>query len=136
MNPTEGRSRFAREANNLFGIWTWGEKGIIPARREEGQTHKVKIYDSLLESVRSYILTLNRVSAYNKLREIRRNSFDSLDLAHGLLNYSQRREEYVQDVKKMIQDNNLKAFDRCTLSNNSRALIRFTNILSFPQPAI
>ncbi len=125
-----GRSRFAREGNNLFGVWTWGEKGIIPLGREEGQTHKVRIYDSLLESVRSYILILNRVSAYGRLRVIRRNSFDSLDLANGLLNYSQRREEYVRDVKKMILDNNLKAFDRCTLAKKKKALIKFTNIFS------
>jgi len=27
-----GKSRFSREANNLFGEWTWGKKGIIPKK--------------------------------------------------------------------------------------------------------
>src|SRR5660398_79437 len=29
-----GKSRFTREANNIFGHWTWGNVGIIPKGRE------------------------------------------------------------------------------------------------------
>ncbi len=106
-----GESRFANEGNNLFGMWTWDEEGMIPLEREEGETHKVASYGSLLDSVRAYILTLNRHTAYEQFRKIRTKSFDSLVLADGLLNYSERREEYVNDVKTIISHNGLQVYD-------------------------
>lgn len=37
-----GTSRFAREANNLFGEWTWGEKGLIPDLRYPDKNIKLE----------------------------------------------------------------------------------------------
>ncbi len=111
-----GGSRFARIGNNLFGIWTWKEKGIIPNEREEGMTHKVRIYDSILDSVRSYILTLNRVPAYKQFRKLRKLTNDSIILAQGLLLYSARRELYVQEVRSVISKNNLQNYDHFLLA--------------------
>ena len=38
-----GSSRFAQEANALYGQWTWNdEDGVIPLGREEGKTHSIK----------------------------------------------------------------------------------------------
>jgi len=128
-----GGSRFARSGNNLFGIWTWGDKGMIPARREEGKNHKVKIYDSILDSVRSYILTLNRLNAYRYLRELRLQSKDSLELAEGLLYYSERRDAYVEDVRRVISANNLKRYDKISLARNKWRSILGLNTLSSRQ---
>lgn len=114
-----GCSRFARAGNNLFGIWTWGEHGIVPTKRDEGKNHKVKIYDSILDSVRGYILTLNRLGAYRHLRKLRRNSNDSMELAKGLLFYSERRDAYVQDVRRVISTNNLKRYDAISLASSA-----------------
>ncbi|MCF6289540.1 MAG: glucosaminidase domain-containing protein [Desulfobacterales bacterium] len=115
-----GRSRFVRQGNNLFGIWTWGGRGIVPSQREEGKTHKVKAYDSILDSVRGYLLTINRLAAYEPLREIRRQTSDPLALAEGLRLYSERREAYVLDVQEMIRGNDLKRYDRLSLLPGSR----------------
>lgn len=106
-----GGSRFASQANNLFGMWTWGKKGLVPARRDPDKLHKIAMYDSIVDSVRAYVLTINRVSAYDTLRRIRRETLDSFALSEGLLRYSERKEFYVQDVKRVIEANNLKAFD-------------------------
>jgi Bax protein len=122
LESSWGGSRFALEGNNLFGIWTWGKKGITPADREEGKVHKVAIYDSLLESVRAYILMLNRVSAYSHLRQIRVESMDSIELANGLLYYSERRGDYVADIAKMIKNNRLQFYDNCILASSHLAL--------------
>jgi len=111
-----GGSRFARKVNNIFGMWTWGEKGLVPAEREEGKTHKIMVYDSILESVRSYILTLNRLSVYHRLRTLRRQSSDSLMLVEGLTYYSERRERYVEDLRRLIHSNHLKSFDHLILT--------------------
>ncbi|MFC1512945.1 glucosaminidase domain-containing protein [Thermodesulfobacteriota bacterium] len=111
-----GSSRFANKGNNLFGIWTWGGKGMLPAKREEGKKHLVAAYDSLLDSVRAYVLMLNRVKAYTQLRTIRQRSIDPVALAAGLLNYSERGGVYVSDIGRIIEYNNLRDFDTLTLA--------------------
>ncbi|MBU0731007.1 MAG: glucosaminidase domain-containing protein [Proteobacteria bacterium] len=112
-----GSSRFALEGNNLFGIWTWGKNGIVPALREEGLNHKIAIYPSILESVRDYILVLNRHQAYSKFRDLRNQSFDPITLVDGLIKYSERREDYIRDVKRMIRSNELQRFDSYLLTS-------------------
>ncbi len=115
LESSWGRSRFAREGNSIFGMWTWKKKGIVPLQREEGKTHKVKAYDSILDSVRAYQLTLNRLDQYEHLRSLRLETDDSLVLAEGLTLYSQRGNQYVNDIKNVILSNNLQAYDSYTL---------------------
>lgn len=107
-----GGSRFARLGNNLFGMWTWGEKGIVPARREPGKTHKLAVYESLLEAVRHYLLTINRVGAYEDLWEIRQRTMDPLAIAEGLYYYSERGNAYISEVKGVIRRNGLAGYDK------------------------
>ena len=46
-----GTSRFAREANALFGQWTWDKcKGLKPKDADPGSRHAIKRYDRLLGS--------------------------------------------------------------------------------------
>lgn len=118
-------SRFAQEGNNLFGIWTWGNKGMVPANRDDGEMHKVAIYDSILDSIRAYILNLNRLPAYRNFREIRKTTMNPLKLAEGLRYYSQRGETYVWEVKKFIETNNLRQYDKCFLVEKP---IKYTGI--------
>ncbi|MBU0968277.1 MAG: glucosaminidase domain-containing protein [Proteobacteria bacterium] len=118
LESSWGSSRFAAEGNNLFGIWTWGEKGMTPANREEGALHKVASYDSLLDSVRAYLLMINRLPAYTSLRELRSRTASSMDIADGLLFYSERRDSYIQDVKQIIVTNELQRFDSMELAEN------------------
>jgi Bax protein len=128
-----GTSRFAREGNNLFGIWTWGEKGLVPDGRDEGKNHKVAIYNSILESVRAYILNLNRLPAYSKFRHIRRTTTNPLKLVDGLLYYSQRREQYVWEVKDLIQYNKLNQYDNCFLAERPVQNIKPGKVYRFTQ---
>ncbi|MCB2183030.1 MAG: glucosaminidase domain-containing protein [Desulfobulbaceae bacterium] len=113
-----GTSRFATQGNNIFGMWTWSGKGMIPAERQVGKTHKVAIYDSILDSVRDYILTLNRHEAHEEIRNIRLQSHDSVQLAEGLKNYSERRDAYVSDVQMMIDYNRLQNYDSLNLAGD------------------
>ncbi len=112
-----GSSRFSWQANNLFGMWTWGEKGIIPARREAGKRHKIAIYDSILDSVRSYLLTINRLEPYSDLRQIRNSTMNANAIAEGLLNYSQRKQHYVASIKQLMSHNNFDYYDKCRLAD-------------------
>jgi Bax protein len=116
-----GSSRFAIQANNLFGMWTWGRKGLIPARRAAGKRHKIAIYNSIIDSVRSYLLTINRLGAYTGLRRIRRHTMDAAAIAEGLINYSGRKEYYVLSLKKLMKHNSLADFDKCRLAADKGA---------------
>lgn len=117
LESSWGSSRFTREGNSIFGMWTWKTAGIVPAQREEGKTHKVKSYDSILESVRAYHLTLNRLDSYEELRQLRLYSDNPLILAEGLRLYSERGQDYVEDIKRVILTNNLQRFDSYSLTD-------------------
>jgi len=110
-----GSSRFTREANNLFGEWTWDEsQGLLPQRRAEGATHFVRVFSNLRASVRSYIHNLNTGHAYVALRQMREQrraegaSPDGLRLAEGLERYSERGQAYIREIQSMIRQNQLQ----------------------------
>ena len=107
-----GTSRFAREGNNLFGQWCFRAGcGIVPAQRPDGATYEVARYDSVTESIGSYMHNLNTGAAYQQLREIRarmRHEGDEPsagELAAGLSDYSERGLEYVTELRDMIRHN-------------------------------
>jgi len=109
-----GTSRFSRVANNLFGEWTYVKgQGIVPNGRPEDETYEVQKFDTVYESVRSYLNNLNTHSAYKSLRNIRRKSRsegktpDGIALAEGLLRYSNRGEDYIREIQSMIRKNQL-----------------------------
>ncbi|NLO81393.1 MAG: hypothetical protein GX093_14060 [Xanthomonadaceae bacterium] len=118
-----GTSRFAREARNLFGVWTWDRsQGIVPAARPSGATHLVRVFPDLQASVRNYMHTLNTGAAYSTLR-LRRAYLRSigaplqpLALADGLERYSERGQIYVKEVRALILGNHLDQLDGVTLA--------------------
>lgn len=114
-----GTSRFAVEANNFFGIWCFTEGcGVVPKHRSSGLKHEVAKYDTVFDGVEAYMRTINTHRAYDGLRAIRaeqRAIADRLlgmELAEGLLAYSERGEDYVREIQAMIRVNNLEAFTR------------------------
>lgn len=114
-----GTSRFARQGNNIFGQWCYEEGcGLVPRSRLSGATHEVKKFDSIQESVNAYINNINTHPSYSYLRELRarmrdRNRpLDSLRLAMGLGSYSQRGDNYVDEVQNLIMQNQLTERDK------------------------
>jgi len=110
-----GSSRFAREGNNYFGQWCFKKGcGLVPQHRGAGKTHEVAHFSSPEDSVRAYLLNLNQNSAYKALREIRANSKEEsgnatgIQLADGLVKYSERGDEYVREIKNLIRYNKLE----------------------------
>lgn len=114
-----GTSRFAREGNNLYGIWCYTPGcGIVPARRPAGANHEVKSYDYPFGSTADYLQHLNTGAAYAHLREIRAQlraegkPMTGLALAPGLDRYSALGWEYVEMVRGMIRANKLQERDQ------------------------
>ncbi|EAI8623909.1 glucosaminidase domain-containing protein [Campylobacter lari] len=117
IESATGTSRFAKEANNLFGEWTWGEKGLIPKERSEGKTHKIRIFDTLQESVDSYLLNLNRHDAYKEFRAWRwdainqNEKLDGKEAASHLEKYSEIKSNYTKLIISIINQHKLDELD-------------------------
>lgn len=124
-----GTSRFAREGNALFGQWVWGDDadGIVPEKRQEGKTHKIRAFDTPLEAVAAYIKNLNTHRAYRKLRRMRADlraqgaGLNGLTLAGGLEAYSEKGQAYVDLVRQIIAANELRPLDKARLAGARRA---------------
>lgn len=119
-----GTSRFVREGNAMFGEWTWdsAEAGIVPGARDSGKTHRIRAFDSLLDSVRSYALNLNRHRAYRglhadraRMRE-RNRPISGHALAGQLQAYSERGAVYIEELRVIIDANELSRFDGARLA--------------------
>ena len=113
-----GTSRFAREGNNFYGHWCYVEGcGIVPAQREAGARHEVADFASPEESVERYIHNLNHHPAYRELRasraELRAENepVNGLELVDELTGYSERGDEYIEELRAMIRFNELLRFD-------------------------
>lgn len=113
-----GKSRFIKEANNIFGHWTYDpSNGMLPENRDEGATHFIRVFKSLDDSISAYMLNLNRNLAYKEFREIRYNlrqsnqKIDGLILSQTMINYSGIAHEYLSMLKTVINQNNLLDYD-------------------------
>lgn len=124
-----GKSRFAREANNLFGQWTYAGNGMVPQDREEGKIHTIRIFRDLEDSVENYMLNLNIGWAYTDFRQKRyelRQKNETLDgylLSETLLEYSSAGQAYVDDLKTMIDTNGFRRYDYLIKQQYQKGLI-------------
>ncbi len=113
-----GTSRFAKEGNNLFGQWCYSQGcGLVPNGRDSGAKHEVRKFNSVFESILAYHNNLNRHYRYEELRRIRLNfreqeqPLDSMALTEGLSGYSERGQDYIDEVKAVIRFNKLRQYD-------------------------
>ncbi|MDZ7786593.1 MAG: glucosaminidase domain-containing protein [Halofilum sp. (in: g-proteobacteria)] len=109
-----GTSRFAREANNLFGQWCFTPGcGLVPKRRPANARYEVEAFADAGASVRSYMHNLNSHPAYEPLREIRARARrdgqrpTGAALAAGLYNYAAIGHKYVEHIRAVIRRNGL-----------------------------
>ncbi len=108
-----GTSRFTKLANNIFGEWTWGKRGIIPAGRPKGKKYKIRIFDTLQESVDSYMLNLNRHYRYTAFREARYakrkegKCFEGKEASNYLQAYSAIGDKYAKMLKGVMRYNKM-----------------------------
>ena len=120
-----GTSRFAQEGNALFGQWTWSGEGLKPKDADQNEGHKVMKFNVLQASVRAYQRNLNTHKSYKDFRKARAElrdqglSLDSLVLSEFLKNYAETGNQYVEVLKKIITQNNLKDFDDAKLLPSS-----------------
>ncbi len=128
-----GTSRFAYEGNALFGQYVWGatDDGMIPNDRETNEIYKVKSFNNLGDSVKSYMKNLNTNFHYNEFRinryVLRSNniSLNGTYLADYLFNYS-IEDDYVDKIKNIIEINDFEDFENLILE---KQFIPITDII-------
>jgi uncharacterized FlgJ-related protein len=125
-----GTSRFAAEGNALFGQWTFGGEGLKPEQQREALgDHRIAAFDWPFDSVRGYFINLMSHPAYDAFRTLRADKraagepLSSLDLADGLVAYSERGQAYVDTLKSIIRVNNLDLADDAVLRDEPRRFI-------------
>ena len=113
-----GRSRFSKHYHNFFGLWCFKKGcGVVPLKRDKNDTHEVAKFSSLSKGIEYYLRSINRNSAYQTLRKIRKNKRDKklpitgIALAEGLENYAEIGYEYVETVQSIIRYNKLSEYD-------------------------
>ena len=97
-----GQSRFAKEANNLFGIRTWNKDTphLLPQGVEKWPGWGVKSFASKCDSVHYYIDLLNNHNAYKEFRQLRQRMLDNNEMLDAL-----------QLIKKLDKFSTTKDYD-------------------------
>lgn len=114
-----GSSRFFKEGNNVFGIWSYnsGENRIKALVGRDSTNIYVKSYSSIEESVNDYFRTIARVKAYKEFRQMRFTSEKPLELVPFLKQYSELGELYTSKLSQLIKNNNLIKYDSFFIKN-------------------
>ena len=115
-----GKSRFVKKANNIYGHWTYSNKGLAPKSKYDHIKidYSIRIFPSLEASIAAYMKNLNRNPAYKEFRNLREKynqkhiPFTGLEAADTMTNYSQKKDEYVKLLKKMIIKNHWDKYDK------------------------
>lgn len=122
-----GTSRFAREGNALFGMYTYrAALGMLPKRRDAHRRHRVRSFPSLLEAGSAYARNLNCHPAYAEFRQARAalradgTPMSGYALAGELTRYSERGTAYIRTIRRIIRQNSLDDFDRARLRDRGR----------------
>lgn len=108
-----GKSRFFKEANNVFGVWSMNSyEDRIPAKfSRDGKTIYLKRYPDISASIKDYFYTIGKVNAYKAFRAERLKTNSVKDLLPYLDRYSELGDEYVQQLERMIRLNGFEQFD-------------------------
>ncbi len=100
-----GKSRFAIQYNNIFGIH----------KKHPKPGDMVLKFKSLYDATKEYILNLDRSPAYKRFRIARSRMGDypnPYKLAEYLTMYSTKRHRYIKLIQRVIAANELTAYDR------------------------
>lgn len=115
-----GNSRIFGAGNNLFGIWSYNanEPRIPAAIKRDGETIYLRKYADVSESISDYFRTIGRSRHYSGFRKARTMSKEVEKLIPHLINYSERREAYIDQLRTMIRFNQLKQYDHYRLDSS------------------
>ena len=109
-----GSSRFYREGNNIFGVWSFNknEPRIAAGVKRNGKhTIYVKKYDNLEQSIEGYYKMMATNRHYKKLRSVRLVTDNPFEIIPFLDHYSELRHEYVKRLYYVLKANKFYQLD-------------------------
>ncbi|MGO2118723.1 MAG: glucosaminidase domain-containing protein [Fusobacterium sp.] len=109
-----GTSRFFREGNNAFGIWSSkkNEERIAAKSSRKNFTAHLRSYKTLKETVEDICMLMSRADAYKKVRQHINEGTDAYTIADGLTKYSEEGKVYVNKIKRTLKYNKLEKYDK------------------------
>jgi len=115
MESAWGESRFFKEANNIFGVWSYNknEPRIAASSLRGEKTIWLKKYSSVKEAIKDYYKLLSRSWAFKEFRELNfeKTNQNPYLLVKKLQKYSEKREVYTKELSSMINYNKFTQFD-------------------------
>lgn len=113
MESAWGQSRFFKEANNIFGVWSFNknEPRIAASGKRGSKTIWLKKYASVKESIKDYYITLSRSSAFKEFRKVNYENPDPFLLVTKLDRYSEKKAAYGRELAAMIKYNKFTKYD-------------------------
>jgi len=108
-----GTSRFFLDANNPFGLWSFdpNQERIEASSTRNGTKVYLRKFNNLEEAIDAYYTTLSTGGPFTDFRAERLKTSDPFILVNYLIDYSERREAYVDEVKSVIKYNDLVKYD-------------------------
>ena len=106
-------SRFFREANNVFGVWSFDENEprISAGKKRGDKTIWLKKYKTIEDSIRDNYRVLARGSAYAKFRKMRLKTDNPFELVKTLDKYSEIGDKYGEELASVIRYNQFNKYD-------------------------
>ncbi len=114
MESAWATSRFFREANNIFGMWSSNEdepRIAAEVQRVGGRTIWLRKFDSVEDSIRAYYELMAKGKAFKKFRKTRYQTGNAYEIVKELDKYSEIGDLYAKELTKMIRYNKLTKYD-------------------------
>ncbi|MFT5660514.1 MAG: Bax protein [Sulfurimonas sp.] len=115
MESAWATSRFFREANNVFGMWSKNPKESRIAagmKRADGRTIWLRKFYSIEDSVREYYKLMGKGKHFKAFRKIRYETDDVHEIVKKLDKYSEIGHLYGEELSAMIRFNKLTHYDK------------------------
>ncbi|MDF1875161.1 glucosaminidase domain-containing protein [Sulfurimonas sp. SAG-AH-194-I05] len=115
MESAWGTSRFFREANNVFGMWSKNPKEARIAagiKRNGNTTIWLRKFYSIDESVKEYYALMGKGKAFHAFRKVRYETDDVFKIIKKLDKYSEIGHLYGEELGKLIRFNKLTQYDK------------------------
>lgn len=106
-------SRFVHEGKNIFGVWSFN-KNEPRIRALDSRKLKViylKKYKTLKQSIEDYYYIIATNKAYKDFRQMRVVAYNPYILIPYLKYYSEKREEYTNTLKEVVEYNDFTKYD-------------------------
>jgi Bax protein len=113
-----GTSRFFREGNNIFGMWSFDttDNRMPSLSHRNGTRVYLQKFGNLEQAIEAYFFMLNTRRPFAAFRTLRNKTNNPMILIDSLKMYSERGTQYTDDLARMIRVNHLQRYDSCRIA--------------------